>query len=1105
MAKLDSFERLSPAKQKLFLARLRKREAALADAIPESPLRATGGPFPLSFPQQRLWFLARLAPDDPSHNVIDAFAIRGPLSVATLRRALLAIVTRHESLRTRFDESAGTPTQTPLPPAEVAVPTVDLGALPAAAGEEEAERLTGAFVLTPFDVARGPHLKALLLALPAGAGGEALHRLLISIHHIVTDGWSMAIFERELGLFYGALAVGLAPSAVALPALPVQYPDFADWQRRLLAGEPLERLLGDFTERIAGAPTVLELPADRPRPAVRGFRGAQLVAEPPGFAEALDALARQPGDTRFMALVAIFSLLLSRLSGSRDLLVGSPIANRTRLETEGLIGYFVNTLVLRARLDALPAGAGFADLLAQVRQDTLAAYTGQDLPFERAVEELNPERDLARSPLFQVTCAFLPPAAAAGPDLGPLRLEAVRPPAQVALFDLGLEGAEIGPRLLLEWRYSTDLFDAVTVERFAARLAALVAAAAADPARPLASLPLLDAAERRQLLDEWQGGPAIAAAAPTLHGLFERQAARRPEATAVVAAGHLLCYGELDRRATAFARRLAAEGVGPEVRVGLALPRSLELVVATLAVLKAGGAYVPLDPGYPRERLELMAADAGVSLVLGAMGEVGGKDMKDGGESGGKSGGVFSENLATVIYTSGSTGRPKGVAIAHASAVALMGWAGLALGEDEGVLGQASVSFDMWAFELFAPLCHGGVLVLAESLLAFPGMVERDWVTEVNAVPSLMAEMLRQGALPSSVRRVHLGGEAPGRDLIDRLHAQGPAVEVWNGYGPTEDTTWSTFALQARGESGPPLLGLPIAGGRAHVLDDELEPVAVGVPGELFLGGAGLARGYLDRPELTAARFVPDPFAGRSGERLYRTGDRARRHPSGALESLGRLDGQVKLFGFRIELGDVEAALASHPRVFRAAAVVVDGTRLVAFAAPEGGTPPSGMELLAYLRGKLPAAMVPAEVHLLPALPLSPNGKVDRRVLTRLAAEAGAAEWVAPATELERRLAAHWGDLLGAARVGASDDFFALGGHSLLATQLVSRIEDEIGVVLPIAAIFEHRRLSALAAEIERLAGESHLDELADELAALSEEEIVALLAAEAAREAGRE
>ncbi|HYG64187.1 MAG TPA: amino acid adenylation domain-containing protein, partial [Thermoanaerobaculia bacterium] len=867
-----------------------------AAAPPLVPAEQTG-PLPLSFAQERLWFLDRLQPGSAVYNMPLSLWLADGVDAAVLARALGEVVRRHEALRTTFHLTDGGPVQRVSAAGSFPLPLVDLAPLPAGRRKAETLRLAGEEATRPFDLAAGPLLRATLV----GADGPA-RWLLLTLHHIVSDAWSMDLLVEEVTALYAAFGAG-RPSP--LPELPVQYADFAVWQRAWLAGEELERQLAFWRGQLAGAPASLELPADRPRPVQPSHRGARHIRRLSAPLEAgLRRLGREQGTTLFMSLLAASAALLGRWAGQDDLVLGTPIAGRNRLEVERLIGFFVNTLPLRV---GLASGVCFRHLLRQVRETALAAYAHQDLPFEKLVEELRVARNLSHAPLFQVMLSL---PATGGPRGSGTEAPGLAVGTGTAKFDLTLEVREERDGLELGAEYGTDLFDGVTIDRLLAHLERLLEDVARDPGLPPAEVPLLAGAERHALLVEWNDTGRERGEGLCLHRLFERQAALTPGAEALVTAAERLSYGELNRRANRLAHHLRRLGVGPEDRVGVRLERSAAMVVALLGILKAGGAYVPLDPAYPAARLELMAEDADLTALVtrellaavpAAESELDPEPL------------VLPGNLAYLIYTSGSTGRPKAVAIEHRSAVALVEWAGGVFTAEElsGVLAATSISFDLSVFELFVPLAYGGRVVLAANALELPELAARDEVRLINTVPSTMAE-LAAGPLPASVRTVNLAGEALKVRLVERIYEHPQVERVLNLYGPSEDTTYSTFIVAVRG--GRVTIGRPLTGTRVHLLErGGVEPVPLGAAGELCLAGDGLARGYLRRPGLTAERFVPDPFAGQPGERLYRTGDLARWLPDGHLELLGRIDHQVKVRGFRVEPGEIEAALQSHP------------------------------------------------------------------------------------------------------------------------------------------------------------------------------------------------
>ncbi|MEA2695279.1 MAG: hypothetical protein QOJ16_4666, partial [Acidobacteriota bacterium] len=1056
----------------------RRAEAARqagTSAVGEIQPGPRSGEIPLSYAQQELWFIERWVPGTPAYNTPMEVVLTGPLDAAALGRALAEVVRRHEVLRTVYPDLSGRPVQRILPAAAVSrlLGAIDLAGLPD--GGAVAAGLAAEEGRRPFDLERGPVLRTLLLRLR-----PAEHRLLLLLHHIVSDDWTLSLLLSELAALYRAFAAG-QPSPLPEPRL--QYADFALWQHGFLAGPVREELLGYWRERLASAPTVLELPADRPRPAGLSFAGSRLSeALPAGLVERLGALARAQDASLFMVLLAGWSALLGRYAGQDDLLVGVPSANRNRVELESLAGLFVHTLVLRAEFAGEPSGAA---LVAQLREATLGAYAHQDLPFQKLVDALQPARDPSRHPLVQVFFVFgnaprPPRELAPGVGLAVREVEAGVAKVDLSLYVQEEEQGGLG----LQWEYPTALFDRATVERFHGHFRTLLEGLAAAPDTPVSALPLLAPAERRQL-ELWNAEsarrPAAAGPDETLAGLFAAQAARTPRATALVVGLERLTYADLAARADRLARRLAARGVGPEVGVALFLPRTADLVVAMLATLSAGGFYVPLDPAYPAERLGFLFADSGARVLVTAQGlaervpagaaerlYVDLPDSADAGDAASVE--PLPANLAYLIYTSGSTGRPKAVGITHWSAALLVRWAQEMFSAEEraAVLAATSIAFDLSVFEIFLPLASGGTVILADNVLALAEMPARAEVTLVNTVPSGLSELLRLGALPPSVRTVNLAGEALTRSLADQVYARPEVERLYNLYGPSEDTTYSTYSLVERESRRAPTIGRPIAGTSAHVLGMGLEPLPVGVPGELHLGGAGLARGYLGRPELTAERFVPDPFAEAPGARLYRTGDLARRRSAGELDFLGRLDHQVKVRGFRIELGEIEAALAACPGVAAAAVLARrdDGRapRLVAYVAP---AELSVSTLRSALAESLPDYMVPAAWVFLAALPLNPNGKVDRRALPAPAPERPALDsaYVAPRGRVEEILTEVWAEVLRLPRVGIEDNFFALGGDSILTIQVVARCRER-GVEVAPQQIFRHQTVAALAAAV---------------------------------------
>ena len=1021
---------------------------------------------PLSYAQQRLWLLDRLMPTGAAYNTAHLLQLSGELDPAALRAALNALVGRHEVLRTRFAMVDGQPVQVIAPELPMALGIEELRDCAPEARVTEATRRAQAEVEAPFDLERGPLIRARLFRL-----APSEHWLLLVLHHIVTDGWSSGVLRHELTTLYSAFRRD-EPSP--LPALPIQYADFAQWQREWLQGAVLEQQLRYWRQKLAALPT-LELPSDRPRPAQASYRGGSVLFEvPEALTASLKGLSRREGATLFMTLLAAYQILLFRYSGQDDVAVGVPTAGRTRPQLEGLIGFFVNTLVLRGDLSGSP---GFTQYLRQVRDVALDAYSHQDLPFEKLVEELAPRRDLSRNPLFQASLAFqnTPAGHWELPGLDVRRLDGVDTGG--AKFDLTLSLTEHGGKLAGDLEYASDLFDVATIERMASHFVRLLEGIVADPACRVDQLPLLTATERQRLLVAWNDTAAGYPEDRCIHELFEQQATRNPDAVAVVFDERQMTYGELDARANRLAHHLSTLGVGPDVLVGLCAERSLDLVVGLMAILKAGGAYVPLDPRYPEERLRFILQDTGLPVLLTQRSLTGkfpaarcavvflDAPLPQAGP-GGPARLASPDRLAYVIYTSGSTGVPKGVAIEHRNTVSFLHWVRAAFTDEElaGVLCSTSICFDLSVFELFGALCWGGKAILVETALDLAACPRRQEVTLVNSVPSVIQTLLEAQRLPESVTTVNLCGEPLRAALVDALYASPHVRRVHDLYGPTETTTYSTWTLRAPRQRET--IGVPIANTQVYLLDACLNPVPIGVTGELCIGGHGVARGYLNRPELTAERFVPDPFRAGPGARLYRTGDLARHRPDGNIELLGRADSQVKLRGFRIELGEIEMVLTRHPQV-RAAAVIVredlpGEKRLAAYVVARDATV-AVADLRAWLERQLPDYMVPTAFVALPALPLTPNGKVDRKALPAPEHEATREAFEPPGTPMETAIASIWADVLHRPRVGRNDSFFDLGGHSLLAAQAIAMTNQALGIDLTLRQLFETPTVRELA------------------------------------------
>ncbi|MFJ9381852.1 amino acid adenylation domain-containing protein, partial [Streptomyces sp. NPDC101455] len=1040
-------------------------------------------PLPLSFAQQRLWFLDQLDPGATGYVLPSPLPWSGDLDVATLGAALSAVVARHEVLRTRLvADGHGVPHQVIDPPVTFPLPVVDVsGAVDPVA---TAQNLMTVDASTPFDLTNGPLVRATLIRLTADE-----HVLALAMHHIVTDEWSDHIFQRELSALYEAFRAG---EPDPLPPLSVQYADFAVWQREWLTGAVLDGQLAYWQEKLSDLP-VLDLPTDRPHPATRTSAGAVAAfTVPEETAEALRALSRAHGSTMFMTLLAAFDVLLGRYAGSEDVVVGTPVANRNRAETEDLIGFFVNTLVLRTDLSGDPS---FTELLGRVRESALGAYAHQDVPFEHLVDELVTERDRSRTPLFQSFFSYDTGSAdtegAPGPS-GPSG-ESHAHVSRTVQFDLALRlGDREGGGLSGQIEYSTALFDAATIERLGGHLSVLLGAVAEDAGRRVGELPVLTGAERRRVVEEWNGAVEPLPCVGGVHELIAAWVLAGPDAVAVVSDGEVLTYGGLMVRANRLAHRLRGLGADAESVVGLCLPRGVDMVVAMVAVWQAGGAYLPLDPEYPVERLEFMLADSGAKVLIGhsAVSEVVERlsvesvvwlddpAVADGLlPSTAPEVPVRPDQLAYVIYTSGSTGRPKGVQVAHRSVVGMVTALGPVLGAGPGVrvLQFASFSFDAAVLDVAVTLASGGTLVVASSAErtapeALTGMIGAQGVGAASVVPSLLG-VLNPEEVPG-IQTLLLGAE--------RLTQ--PVAQAWawgrtlvNTYGPTEATVMVTASPVDADLLAAPPIGAPVANARVYVLDARLNPVPVGVAGEVFIAGPQVARGYRGQPVLTSERFLPDPFAA-DGTRMYRSGDRARWLAEGQLDFVGRVDDQVKVRGFRIEPGEIEAVLATHPRIRTAVVTAFGDTedrRLVAYLVPadQNDGIPSTPDLRAFTGSRLPAHMIPATFTELAALPLTPNGKLDRTALPEPdGARPELAGFVAPATASEELLAGIWQHLLGVDRVGATDNFFELGGHSLLATQVVSRVREVFGVDLALTTLFDRPTIAGLAAALDAVA-----------------------------------
>lgn len=1082
----DAKDNLGPETDKrALLAELLKKRAAQNAAQNAARNAALNAKAPLSFAQQRLWLLDQLNPGSGSYNISRALRFKGPLDVQALEASLNAILARHSSLRTNFRVVEGEPQQVISPERLIKLVSLDLSSLPADNRESDARKLASDAVLHGFDLEQSDLFRAMLFRL-----AEQDHVLLLIVHHIVADGWSLGILLRELGILYESFSQS-RPSP--LDNLPIQYVDFARRQRGQLQGDYLKELLDYWKQQLSAAPQILEFSNAKPRPAVQTFAGAYHTSALSGeLSTALNRLSRNQNVTLFMTLLTAFKIFLYRYTDRDDILVGTPIANRTNLETEALIGLFVNTLVMRTNLAGEPS---FSELLGKVREAALDAYAHQDLPFEKLVEEIQPERSLGHMPLFQVLFA-LQNAPKSDLRLGSIDVTDFSFPKSTSKLDLSLYVGETPQGLTLTFEYSTDLFDSSTIERMAANFGALLEGIVANPDARISELPLLTDSEL-QLLLSWNNEPGDEADSQLVHEIFENQAKRSPEATAVVFGAEQLSYGALNRRANQLANYLLGLGQTLEQPCGVLLERSIDMVVAMLAILKAGGAYLPLDPAHPEDRLQFMIRDAGVNLLISSetlrarwsnlSAEVlcldrQWSEVNHASETTPQSG-ASAENLAYVIYTSGSTGEPKGVALTHRTLVHL--WTSttqqMGFSSDDIWTTVHSITFDFSVWEIWICLLHGGRLIvvpreITESPEELYQLLEQHKVTVLNQTPAALRQLLeaRKEAINTrddwSVRVLVCGGDSLDRELGDELASL--SIPVWNFYGPTESTVWAAANLIDADETASPVssIGRPLPGIKIDLLSRFLRPAPVGVAAEVFIGGNGLARGYFNRPDLTAERFLPDPFSNAPGARLYRTGDSARYCENGKLEFLGRLDQQIKLRGFRIELGEIEVAISRHPDVAEVVVVLnrnqTGDKSLVAYLVLHGGRALERAEIAAFLAQSLPDYMVPSVFVTLAALPLTANQKIDRAALANrdLAADEQVESFVAPRFPAEEIVCDIWAAVLGRERVGINDNFFALGGHSLLATQALSRIRAALKVDVPLRSLFQHPTVAGLVA-----------------------------------------
>ncbi|MCC5632613.1 amino acid adenylation domain-containing protein [Nostoc sphaeroides CHAB 2801] len=1078
------------------LAQMRERKAeiiefllqansASSNNLPRILPNIRDGKLPLSFAQQRLWILEQFDPGNSVYNIPLAYRLTGSLNLALLEQCLVEIVRRHEILRVTFTSIDGQPSQVISPDITLNLPLVDLSQLPLEQREIEDKRLAAEEAQKPFDLVQGRLFRFKLLRLT-----EKEHVLLFILHHIIADGWSSEVFFQELTALYEAFAAG---KPLPLLELSIQYTDYVHWQRQWLQGAVLESQLDYWKQQLSGNLPILELPSDRPRPPVQTYSGEicrQML--PQTLTDALKALSQESGATLFMTLLAAFKVLLHRYTGQEDILVGSPIAGRNQVETEGLMGLFVNTLVMRTDLSGNPS---FREILNRVRQVALGAYDHQDLPFEKLVEELKPERDRSHSPLFQVMFAMNPPwTKGAEREVAGLKIASTfgYTHSGTAKLDLTLVMRDTGKGLRASFEYNTDLFEQAAIARMLGHFQTILEGILANPEQRISELPLLTPAERQQLLIEWNNTETDYPRQACIHQLFEAQVESTPNAVALVFAEQQLTYQQLNERANQLAHHLQSLGVGPEVMVGLCAERSLEMVIGLLGILKAGGAYVPLDPMYPQERLSLMLEDAQVQILLTQLHLIeklpvcGAKVvyLDSDAEAMSTTGYAYAqhsqkntvsqtnpENLAYVIYTSGSTGIPKGVTVVHRGVVRLVKDTNyISIGAENVFLQLAPISFDASTFEIWGCLLNGAKLVLMPPhALSLPELaaalkyyrVTILWLTAglFNLMVDEYVEDLKQ------VRQLLAGGDVLSVPHIQKLLQAGGDCRLINGYGPTENTTFTCcYSLGSNTKiNGSVPIGRPISNTQTYILDSNLQPVPIGIPGELYIGGDGLARGYLNRPELTTEKFIFNSFKNSQSEsdHLYKTGDLARYLPDGNIEFLGRLDHQVKIRGFRIELGEIEAMLSQHPAVQKNVAVVredVPGNKfIVAYLVPDAGETIVSDEIHSFLKQKLPDYMLPAALIILDSLPLNANGKVDRKALPvpNLTNVQIGKTFATAEDSLQLQLTKIWENVLGIHSISIKDNFFDLGGHSLLAIRLFAQINKIFDKNLPTAILFQ--------------------------------------------------
>jgi amino acid adenylation domain-containing protein len=1097
---------LTPEQRALFEARL-KQKGLQTPAVQTIPRRreTDSATCPASIDQERLWFIDQLQPGNTAYNIFNASRIRGPLNVPIMERVINELIGRHEVLRTNLKSVNGLPVQVIAPELKITLTPVSLQQLPIQERYAEAVRLTTEEFARPFELEHDPLVRVGLLRL-----AEDDHVLQVNMHHAITDRWSFAVFEKELAVLYQAFATG-QPSP--LPELPIQFADYAVWQRERMSGDEYRRDLDYWRGRLAGAPFVLDFPTDFPRPPIQNFQGARVyVGYPKSLLDGLKELSRREGVTMFMTLMAAFKALIYRYTEQQDILISTPIGTRLRPETENLVGYLLNLLIVRTDLSGNPT---FRELLKREQESCVGAFAHQEVPFGKLVQELKPKQDPSRNPIAQVAFLYLDfPEATAMQFLG-LTANHIDIDNGASRFDITLAMTETPEGFTVSIEYIRDIFEHGRMERMAKHLEVLLESIVANPDARLSDLSVLTSEEEQQLLHRWNDTAREFPSAALVHQIFERQSALRPDAPALLFEDRTLTFGQINGRANQLAHHLLRCELEPEMRVGVMLPRTPDVLVALLAVFKAGGCYLPLDPEYPAERLAFMLEDAGASLLITDesvrphVAEHAARVISLDTEAEqlarlsteNPASEVRPEQLAYIIYTSGSTGRPKGVAVEHRQLSHTMQAAQevLKLTEADCLPAIASFSFDISLLELLAaPLAGGRSLLIStrEALDAKGAVRVLEEATVLHAVPGLMRRFLsfaREQAASATtetrrqLRQLLVGGEAVAPELLAEMYAVFESADVRVLYGPTEATIiCASYEVSRERAVNHQMIGRPLANTVLRVLDSRGKLVPVGVEGEICIGGEGLARGYWRRPALTTEKFVGDQYGARAGARIYRTGDKGRYLPDGSVEFTGRVDEQVKVRGFRIESGEIESVLREHESVTEAVVIALEDKggekRLVAYVVAAHDASRNVSELRSHLKGRLPDYMIPSVFVYLEALPLTRHGKIDRGALPAPEAErpALAEAFLAPQTPTEKSLAAVWTKLLGINRVGSNDNYFELGGDSLLATQLVSQVRGVFEVELPLVELFRHPTLAELAASIEE-AVIAQMEEISDE------------------------